>query len=248
MEVNNKYFYTAGLEVDKNYFYVVDFQNKKILNDCHLNPSKLDLNDTSWLFAANFNMYDTVNEEKFGKWMLFLPTESIDAVWNKVKMEIRNGNLWRSNVSTTNPEYSNYAIMIYTKDYTDLEDVINILNILESSGIKSPNDIIKYKTDAQTNAGIYSGGPQKPWIYRSDTIRTGRYARSIQRSSFGSWRNEQTRNQTSSTARNNFSWRNTPARNQASSAPTGHLSWRNRPDTNQASSNSSDEPSPNDNN
>jgi hypothetical protein len=83
--------------------------------------------------------------------------------------------------------------MIYTKDYTDINDVIHVLNYLESSGIKPPQFTIKYKTDQQTRAGIYSGSRQKPWIYSSDTIRGG----AAQRSDSLFWRNIQAENQPS---------------------------------------------------
>lgn len=153
--------------------FVYNLNTKEVTNQCNLYPTEVNKREMYWLWARN-NKYDNedVDPEKKGKWMLFLPKGKVNAVWDKIKAAITNGDLWRSKVSTTSPGSNEpHAIMIYTKDYTDLNDVIGVLNFLESSGIKPPQTFINYKTNQQTRAGIYSGGKQKPWIYASDTIR-----------------------------------------------------------------------------
>ncbi|RZB40589.1 DUF1917 domain containing protein [Asbolus verrucosus] len=115
-----------------------------------------------------------VPPSKVGKWMLFLSQAEVNQVWKKIKEAIMEGHLWNSKVSTTDPTNLTYAIMIYTKDYNDVDDVINTLEYLERTGIKPANKIIKYKTDEQTRAGIYSGGKQRASIYDSATIKQKR--------------------------------------------------------------------------
>lgn len=153
-----------------------DLNKNEVTRQCNLYPTQVKKRDMYWLWAKN-NKYDlaTIQSKKIGKWMLFLTKQQADVIWDKIKQAIRDGDLWTAKVSTSDPEKprDTHAVMIYTKDYTDLNDVINVLNFLESSGITSPQTIIRYKTDQQTYAGIYSGGEQKPWIYASNTIREG---------------------------------------------------------------------------
>lgn len=149
------------------YTYQFDIHKKELIANCSLYPTEISQSDSPWLYARN-NKYayadETINPEKIGKWMLFLPRDRVNAVWDKIKMAIVSGELWHSKVSTIHSSKPSYAIMIYTKDFTDINDVIHVLNYLESSGIKPPHFTIKYKTDQQTRAGIYSGSRQKPWI------------------------------------------------------------------------------------
>lgn len=160
--------------MDPRFVYEFDIDKNELLSDCKINPTDIDQSVTHWLYAKN-DKYPSPDSEKLGKWMLFVDKDHINPVWEKIKMAIASGELWRSNVSTTSdePGKTTHAIMIYTVDYSDLNDVIRVLNYLESSGIKSPQSISKYKTDQQTRAGVYRGGRQKPWIYSSDTIRGG---------------------------------------------------------------------------
>lgn len=156
----------------KDFMYEFDIHKKELVADCNLYPTGLTKSDTPWLYASN-NKYDEndINHEKVGKWMLFLTESNVNEIWDKIKVAIASGDLWSAKVSTTNAEQPNYAIMIYTKDYTDLNDVIHVLDYLEHSGIKPSRVNIKYKTDQQTGAGVYSRFGQKASIYSSDTIR-----------------------------------------------------------------------------
>lgn len=159
--------------MNKNFFYKFDIDKNELVSDCKINPTDINQSVTHWLYAGNNKYDDVCDHEKIGKWMLFVNKDHINPVWDKIKMAITSGDLWHTKVSTTTdePGKTSHAIMIYTPDYSDLNDVIRVLNYLESSGIKSPQTIIKYKTDQQTRAGVYRGGRQKPWIYSSDTIR-----------------------------------------------------------------------------
>lgn len=166
-----------------------DVYKKKLITNCDLRPTELEQSDTEWLYASN-NKYadESIDDKKIGKWMLFVSKNNVNVIWNKIKTAIAEGGLWHSKISTSRSGEPTYAIMIYTKDYTDLNDVIYVLDYLESSGIKPPNLTIKYKTDEQTRSGIYRGNSQKPWIYSSDRIRM---AAIPQRSDTPFWRENQ---------------------------------------------------------
>ncbi len=101
------------------FIYQFDIHKKEQVADCNLYPTEVSQSDTPWLYAIN-NKYaeDSINYKKVGKWMLFLPKDRVNAVWDEIKTAVSNGDLWQSKVSTTNPAKSSYAIMIYTKDYT----------------------------------------------------------------------------------------------------------------------------------
>lgn len=168
--------------------YSYDIHKKEVINECNLYPTDIKQSEMHWLYASN-NKYDddALDNENIGKWMLFVTRDHINAVWDKIKLAVKNGDLWHSKVSTSTPEpgRTSHAIMIYTADYLNLDDVIGVLDFLERSGIKSPQTTIRYKTDQQTRAGIYRGGAQRPWIYSSDTIRQGA-ARIVAMSASGS--------------------------------------------------------------
>ncbi len=153
--------------------YEYDINKNEIINDSKLLPTDKESQNYDWLWANN-NKYENIeiNSKKIGKWMLFPNDKEVNNIWNKIKKNIQNGKLWHSKVSTNNKNKSNsYAIMIYTKDYTDINDVVNVLKILKDEAIIKQSQIIRYKTDEQTRMGIYFGGRQKPWIYSSDTIK-----------------------------------------------------------------------------
>ncbi|MBU0456446.1 MAG: putative phosphothreonine lyase domain-containing protein [Pseudomonadota bacterium] len=109
--------------------------------------------------------YDASN---IGKWMLFYHRSRIDAVWKKIKLGIDAGDLWHAKVSGINPSKKTHAIMVYTPDFHDLSDVVRVHDALVTNELK--NGCLRYKTDNQTRAGIYSGGKECPWIYSSDMI------------------------------------------------------------------------------
>lgn len=158
-------------ENEKIFFsFEVDLEAKEIF-DSEINPTEVKYEKVEWLYASN-NKYPegSVNYDKVGKWMLFIKPQWVNQAWGKIKSGIAKGELWDAKVTTNNPG-RRHAIMIYTKDYTDLEDVIRVLNYLERTRLKPNNINIRYKADWQTRAGIYSGGKEKPWLYASETVR-----------------------------------------------------------------------------
>jgi hypothetical protein len=101
--------------------------------------------------------------------MLFNPTSQINKVWGQTKQSIIDMNLWHSKVSTMEVDKTTtlHAIMIYTKDYSDIPDVIRVLDYIETTILTDKKITIKYKTDEQTRDEIYPEGKEQPWFYNS---------------------------------------------------------------------------------
>ncbi|XP_044264526.1 uncharacterized protein LOC123011237 [Tribolium madens] len=158
--------------MDGKFVFTCDVTTKTIDNDCTLNPTDVEKREPPWLWARNnkYNLED-VDYSKVGKWMLFLSKADANMVWSKIKEAVKSGDLWDAKISTSEDSDPFHAVMIYTKDYSDLDDVISVLDFLETSGLKPQDKIIKYKTDNQTRAGVYSRFKQKASIYDSQTIR-----------------------------------------------------------------------------
>ncbi|EFA06931.1 hypothetical protein TcasGA2_TC009881 [Tribolium castaneum] len=159
--------------MDAKFVFKCDVASKEIKNDCTLNPTDVTKGEAPWLWAKN-NKYSLENVNgycKVGKWMLFLSKADVNGIWTKIKEAVKTGDLWDAKVSTSADSEPLHAVIIYTKDYTDLDDVISVLDFLETSDIKPQGEVIRYKTDKQTGAGIYSRFNQKASIYDSKTIR-----------------------------------------------------------------------------
>lgn len=99
-----------------------------------------------------------------GKWMLFVRAVEVDEVWVQIKAATVSGDLGSSaKVSTVmnnllNPRSQGvqlHAIMVYTRDYRDLEDVARVLQKLRDMGFVGR---LSYKEDAATLSNIYGGG------------------------------------------------------------------------------------------
>lgn len=152
--------------------YICDYESQEVVQDCCLKPSETAQSEAFWLWAKS-NKYDTasINMTKIGKWMIFPSKARVDELWEKVKEGVRIGDLWDAKVSTMKPSPETHVIIIYTKDYEDVEDVVRVLDYLEKANIKDADRAIHYKTDKQTYSGVYSGGKQKASIYSSNTVR-----------------------------------------------------------------------------
>lgn len=154
-----------------------DLVNKTVTIECNLKPTEVASDEAPWLWGKN-NKYcsettgeEEVDAEKIGKWMLFRGKKGVDAAWQKVKKGIEMGDLWHAKVSTRKSN-AGHVVIVYTRDHTDLDDVIRVLDYLETSGLSGGHETIRYKTDQQTYAGVYRGGKDKPWIFSSDTVRS----------------------------------------------------------------------------
>jgi len=105
---------------------------------------------------------DVIAEEancKVGKWMLFIPKEKVDIIWNKIADAVLNNNLGScisAKVATALQGKDIHVICVYTEDYLNTNDVMNVREKLRELGF---NQTLYYKPDIYTHLGIYSKNP-----------------------------------------------------------------------------------------
>ena len=107
--------------------------------------------------------------KKFGvtssKWMLFPKLEDLPRVWRLVAEATAEGKLGPiSKVGTWSPDDAIKGctlICVYTKDFSDLDDVKRVMRALIELGIAKRESKIYYKCDAYTYLGIKSGNAYK---------------------------------------------------------------------------------------
>ncbi|KAK4032743.1 hypothetical protein C8A01DRAFT_40805 [Parachaetomium inaequale] len=114
-----------------------------------------------------------------GKWMLFPQVHEVDEVWRVVCEGVDVGRLGTgAKVATTCQEGDPARLIcVYTKDFTDLEDVRRVLLALVDMGLvraDMPRGIM-YKCDAYTYLGIYGQNEYglRASIYGSKEILAG---------------------------------------------------------------------------
>jgi hypothetical protein len=107
--------------------------------------------------------------KKFGvtssKWMLFPKLDDLPRVWRLVAEATAEGKLGpTSKVGTWSPEDAIKGctlICVYTKDFSDLDDVKRVMRALIDLGIAKRESKIYYKCDAYTYLDIKSGNEFK---------------------------------------------------------------------------------------
>lgn len=103
-----------------------------------------------------------------GKWMLFPNSDDVDEVWRNVAEATWDGSLGNTSAkvapkddSDTKPER---LICIYVQDFTDVEDVKNVLDNMRNLGLVqdgSSAKVIYFKADAYTHLDLLSGNDFK---------------------------------------------------------------------------------------
>lgn len=127
-------------------------------------PKPSEVMDSYWIYASRKQGIYPEHSENGGKWLIFVPLEQIDVVWEKIRLATEQGNLGSSaKVSTArpNPNASNSGtkvICVYTYDWTDEYDVRRIREALRQLGFTSK---ISYKADRETVSGIYANRGNK---------------------------------------------------------------------------------------
>jgi hypothetical protein len=101
---------------------------------------------------------EAIEDEKAGKWLIFLETDQVDVSWKKVREATVEGALGISTkVSTAkpNPESrdNRKVVYVYTKDWADEADVMRVRQKLKDLGFV---DRIGYKRNLETFAGEYA--------------------------------------------------------------------------------------------
>jgi hypothetical protein len=139
-----------------------------------LSPSKETTHP--WIYAESKGegCYED-GQTYVGKWLVFVPHESVDEVWERIRKATEKGGLGISaKVSSSRPsEYKSteHVICIYTYDFRDKANVGETLKGLREIGITGR---LYYKTDQATLGGVYSKeGPftkkkQRASLYSSD--------------------------------------------------------------------------------
>jgi hypothetical protein len=112
---------------------------------------------------------DAVNSEDAGKWLIFLPRETTDEIWVKIRDETWAGNLGISaKVSTAKENPSSrddrLVIYVYTSNWRDEEEVMRIREVIRTCGI---TDRIGYKRNLETFAGEYSSVGKRVTYYNA---------------------------------------------------------------------------------
>jgi hypothetical protein len=116
--------------------------------------------------APDFRSED-MDDEKAGKWLIFLPDDRVDELWRKVRNATAAGELGISaKVSTAkpNPESRDErkVIYVYTRDWADEADVMRVRERLRELGVI---ERIGYKRNIETFRGEYSEKGKKVTYY-----------------------------------------------------------------------------------
>ena len=122
-------------------------------------PGPSQVIDEYWLFAERKSGTYPASTANCGKWLIFIRRSEIDAWWTKIRAATEQGRFGNSaKVSTlkSKPNVSDpneHVICVYTYDWTDEKDVRRVRRALGELGVDWK---ISYKTDQDTNAGLYA--------------------------------------------------------------------------------------------
>jgi hypothetical protein len=122
----------------------------------HLSPSR---NTTDyWIYAEGIGEGSYQDGQTYvGKWLIFLPRESVDEVWERIRQATETGRLGiAAKVSTSCPsgyKSPDHVICVYTHDFRDRANVGEVLKRLREIGITGK---LYYKSDQATLKGVYT--------------------------------------------------------------------------------------------
>lgn len=110
-----------------------------------------------------------------GKWMLFVDHKDLGDCLEILLRGIDNGifhNIKCSIPNENNPHNTPNiaAIMVYTDDFDNKEEVKKILKYLLDNGLNYGKEL-QYKADYQTRQGKYEGGRGESWLYSSNDFQ-----------------------------------------------------------------------------
>lgn len=107
------------------------------------------------------------DEQKGGKWLVFVEKEESDEMWRKIRdatVEKRLGISSKVSTSKHNPDSRDERTVIYvnTYDWEDKDDVMRVREVLNELGVTQR---IGYKRDIETYQGEYSEYGRKVTYY-----------------------------------------------------------------------------------
>jgi len=126
------------------------------------NPSLRDYNSPSALSIPGVLAKEIVlnlaimQDYKHGKWIIYRSGEAANVLWRKLDKACKEGRLDKYVRVTThhNARGGTFVFCVYTRDFTNKEDVMKIRAVLRSMGVAEK---IRYKPDIYTALGIYHG-------------------------------------------------------------------------------------------
>lgn len=122
--------------------------------------------DSPWIHATRRNPdLEASDEDKVGKWMIFVPHQQVDLKWVLIDQAHTAGVLGihaKTSSSRIQAASGEHVICVYTKDWQDEEDVMRVRTKLRRLGF---NRTLHYKRDVDTRAGKYSGSGEKVSVY-----------------------------------------------------------------------------------
>ena len=115
------------------------------------------MTDDYWVYAHRKHGEYPEYTSRGGKWLIFVSSLNLDALWTKIKNAVENGSLggMAKAPAKRNPPFqsSNHGVIcVYTYDWEDVQDVKRIRQELRRLGIRRK---ISYKTDEDTEQGMY---------------------------------------------------------------------------------------------
>jgi hypothetical protein len=90
-----------------------------------------------------------------GKWLVFASTAQIDILWHCIATATYFGTLGIAAKVSPRSD-SEHVICVFTRDYTDVDDVNRVRDGLRRIGVEN---VIGYKSDIYTHCGIYQNNP-----------------------------------------------------------------------------------------
>ena len=114
-------------------------------------------NLSPWLHAFAEGMpypESTGGEVTTGKWCIFAEKAHVDNTWAIIRRAVKRHQLWRIAKVSTAYRPQPHIICVYTPDWQDVINVVEIRNQLKLLGFRLP---LSYKRDIDTINGKYGG-------------------------------------------------------------------------------------------
>jgi hypothetical protein len=98
------------------------------------------------------------DNERSGKWLLFVSNDDVDEVWNRIKAATETSRLGceaKAATAANQDARGKHVICVYTPDWQNQDDVRRVLRELRHMGFTGR---LSYKRDSDTLAGVYGSG------------------------------------------------------------------------------------------
>jgi len=145
-----------AMNSNSNLYYTVTFKEngEKIVEESNAIPSKIDSTysyEQRFLYANNNQNKNRDDVPNFGRWMVFIPSERVDEIWNKVKQAVFEDKIRSAKVSTANNVGSDHVLSVYAYNSNDFAEVKNIYETLVELDIVARDKKIYYQLEEQEN-------------------------------------------------------------------------------------------------